>query len=99
MYVVQNRIMAPIDSSFEEGFAQSMRANLAGVPGLIRSALMRPSESDQPYVATMEFESKESFLAWMSSDSFRAAHANVDAPGMQAPTTLETYTIVEDVRV
>ncbi len=100
MFVVHNRIDTPAEQAeaFERGFASSMQANLAEVPGLVRSTLMRPSEEGQPYVAAMEFDSRDSFLAWMRSDSFRAAHANADAPGMKAPTNVESFTVVEDVR-
>ena len=100
MFVVHNRIDAPAEmaEAFEQQFAESMRTNLSGVPGLVRSTLMRPTKEGQPYVAAMEFDSKESFMAWMQSDSFRASHANADAPGMQAATNLESFTVVEDIR-
>ena len=100
MFVVHNRINATADTAdaFEKGFIDSMRSTLTGVPGLVRSALLRPAEAGQPYVSTMEFDTRESFVAWMKSDSFRAAHANVDAPGMQAPSGIESFTIIEDVR-
>ncbi len=100
MFVVHNRIDTPAEAAeaFEQHFAESMRTNLSGVDGLVRSTLMRPAEEGKPYVAAMEFESRDAFLAWMRSDSFRAAHANTDAPGMQAPTSLESFTVVEDVR-
>jgi heme-degrading monooxygenase HmoA len=97
MYVVHNRISSPENEAFEETFASAMRSTLAGVPGLVRSTLMRP-EAGQPYVSTMEFDSKESFMAWMRSDSFRASHSNADAPGMDAPSAIEAYTVIEDVR-
>ena len=100
MFVVHNRIDTPAEQAeaFEQHFVESMRANLGGVAGLVRSTLMRPTKDGQPYVASMEFDSRESFMAWMQSDSFRASHANVDAPGMQAPTGIESFTVVEDVR-
>ena len=100
MFVVHNRIDAPAEvaPAFEAAFVQSMRTTLAGVPGLVRSTLMKPAGEGQPYISTMEFDTPESFRAWMGSDSFRAAHANAAAPGMRAPSAIETYTIVEDVR-
>lgn len=99
MYVVHNRIeVGPDDAAaFEEAFVASMRTTLDGVPGLRRSLLMRPAGPGQPYVATMEFDSKDDFRAWMGSDSFRAAHANAQAPGMQAPAAIEAFDVVEDV--
>jgi heme-degrading monooxygenase HmoA len=101
MFVVHNRIEAPaeIAETFEKNFVESMRATLAGVPGLVRSTLMRPAESGQPYVSTMEFDSKESFFNWMKSDSFRSSHSDSGAPGMQAPSAIESFTVIEDVRI
>jgi heme-degrading monooxygenase HmoA len=100
MFVVHNRIDAPAEmaEAFEKNFAESMRGTLAGVPGLVRSTLMRPAESGQPYVSTMEFDSKESFLDWMKSDSFRSSHSDSQAPGMQARSSIESFTVVEDVQ-
>lgn len=95
MYVVQNRISSQVNEAFEAHFAQSMQANLGAVSGLRRAALLRPTAEGQPYVATMEFDTKEDFLTWMRSDAFRAAHANTDAPGMQMPSSVEAYETVE----
>lgn len=101
MFVVHNRIDTPavMADAFEQHFAESMRSNLGAVPGLIRSTLMRPTKDGQPYVAAMEFDSLESFTEWTRSDSFRAAHANAAAPGMAAPTGLESFTVVEDIHL
>jgi len=100
MYVVHNRIDAPADvaEAFEGAFVESMRTTLSGVPGLVRSTLMKPTEAGQPYVSTMEFDTKDSFLAWLKSDSFKASHSNVQAPGMRAPSAIESFTMLEDVR-
>jgi heme-degrading monooxygenase HmoA len=99
MYVVHNRIEVAPDGAeaFEKAFSDSMRATLHGVPGLLRSLLMRPAKPGQPYVSTMEFASADDFRAWMKSDSFRAAHADAEAPGMQAPSAIELFDVVEDV--
>ena len=45
----------------------------------------------------MEFATKDDFMAWLGSDSFKAAHANVKAPGMQAPAGIEAFDVVSDV--
>jgi len=99
MYVVQNRIDVPAESAteFERAFVANMRGTLQGVPGLRRSALLRPTKDGQPYVATMEFDSQSDFMAWMKSDAFRAAHANAKAPGANAPSA-ESFTVVEEVK-
>jgi heme-degrading monooxygenase HmoA len=63
---------------------------------LRRSLLMRPAGPNAPYVSTMEFDSQEDFRAWMRSESFAAAHATTrGAPGMQAPSAIEPFTVVE----
>lgn len=99
MYIVHNRIdVAAGDAEgFEQAFTTSMNTTLAGVPGLARATLLKPTSEGQPWVSTMEFASKDDFLAWMRSDSFKAAHANVDAPGMQAPSGIESFDVVADV--
>lgn len=99
MYVVHNRIEVAPDAgqTFEETFTRNMKQTLAGVPGLRRSLLLRPERPGSPYVATMEFATREDFLNWMKSDSFRSAHANADAPEMQAPSNVESFLAVEEV--
>lgn len=44
----------------------------------------------------MEFEDKDAFMAWLKSDSFKASHSDVQAPGMQAPSVIESYDLLED---
>ena len=99
MFVVHNRIEVPAEGAetFEQAFTGSMRTTLAGVPGLRRSLLMRPTGPNAPYVSTMEFDSQDDFRAWMKSDSFAAAHSDKQAPGMQAPSAIELFTVIEDV--
>ena len=101
MYVITNRIDVPADTTeaFEKVFVESMRSTLDGVPGLNRTTLMRPAADGLPYVSTMEFDSKEDFLAWLRSDSFKASHSDDQAPGMQAPSAVEQHTLIEDIVV
>ncbi|HEY5187164.1 MAG TPA: antibiotic biosynthesis monooxygenase [Actinomycetes bacterium] len=99
MFVVHNRIEVPAEGAeaFEQTFIGSMRTALAGVPGLRRSLLMRPAGPNAPYISTMEFDSQDDFRAWMKSDSFTAAHSDKQAPGMQAPSAIELFTVIEDL--
>lgn len=99
MYVITNRIDVPADTAddFEKVFVDSMRTTLDGVPGLNRTTLLRPAAEGLPYLSTMEFDSKDDFLAWLRSDSFKAAHSDDQAPGMQAPSAVEQHTLVEDI--
>ena len=93
MYVVMNRIDSDAPDRFEKGFGRSMRATLDGVPGLVRSALLRPESEGAPYVSVMEFVDEQAFKDWMGSESFRRAHAGIRE---QEPTTssIETYSTV-----
>lgn len=108
MFVVHNRIDVPAEQAegFEQHFAERMRTTLAGVAGLRRSALLKPSEAGKPYLATMEFDSRESFTSWTQSDAFRHAHAGTaseggpqgGAPG-GPPPSVDAYSVVEDVQL
>ncbi len=97
MFMFTNRIDVTENAeAFEKAFAESMRTTLKGVPGLNRATLLRPEADGLPHVSTMEFDSKEDFLAWLKSDSFRASHSDKQAPGMQAPSAVEQYTLIEE---
>jgi heme-degrading monooxygenase HmoA len=103
MFVVHNRIDVPAEGAegFEAHFTERMRSTLAGVGGLQRATLMKPSEAGLPYVATMEFDSRDSFLGWMRSDAFKHAHAGTASEGgpqADVPSAVESYTILEEVR-
>ncbi|KAA2256144.1 antibiotic biosynthesis monooxygenase [Solihabitans fulvus] len=100
MFVATNRLFVPQDQAeeFERHFVGTMRTFLPGVPGLRRSTLLRPTEPGQPYVSVNEFESEADFLAWMSSASFRQAHAH--NPGLAKHVTsnaVETFQPTEDL--
>jgi len=97
MYVVVNtlEITPETAEAFEKAFIDSM-AHLEGVPGLGRSTLMRPEGASNTYLSTMEFDSRESFMAWLKSDSFKASHSDGQAPGMQAPNAVASYTVIKD---
>ena len=99
MFVVTNRItVAPENAAaFEETFSASMRDHLDGVPGLTRATLQRPEAPGLPYVSTMEFGSREEFVAWMRSDSFRASHSDPAAAGMQSSSKVEQHTLLLSV--
>jgi heme-degrading monooxygenase HmoA len=100
VYVVHNRIEVPIDATdaFEKVFVDNMAKNLAGVPGLLRSTLLKPAGDERTYVSTMEFDSKDAFLAWLKSDSFKASHSNDQAAGMLGPSAIESFTVLEDIQ-
>lgn len=103
MYVVMNRIDVEPEraETFEAHFGASIERTLGGVPGLVRSSLLKPAQPGQPYIAQMEFDSEDSFKGWLHSDAFRAAHGHGpgggegDAgggPSVEAYETLVTVT-------
>lgn len=99
MFIVTNRITVEPDNAaqFEEVFAASMRDTLVGVAGLHRSTLQRPEAPGLPYVSTMEFDSRDDFMTWMRSDSFRASHSNAEANKLAAASAIEQHTVIEVV--
>ncbi|USX52338.1 antibiotic biosynthesis monooxygenase [Lentzea sp. HUAS12] len=76
MFIATNRMFVNPEMSeeFERYFRGNMRTHLPGVPGLLRSTLLKPTQDDQPYVSVNEFESEDAFRAWVASDAFREAH-------------------------
>lgn len=99
MFIVSNRIDVSADEAdaFEGVFIDSMRTTLQGVKGLQRVTLQRPERASLPYISTMEFDSADDFKSWMRSDSFRKAHSDDQAAGMQAPSAVETHTLIEEL--
>ena len=76
MFIATNRLFVPAERAeeFEAHFRSNMRTFLPGVPGLLRSTLLKPTKDDQPYVSVNEFESEDAFRAWVASEAFREAH-------------------------
>jgi heme oxygenase (staphylobilin-producing) len=99
MYVVMNRIDVGPERAemFEQHFSGSMDGTLAGVPGLLRSTLLRPVRDEDPYVAEMVFDSKESFVGWLNSDAFQAAHGHGPGGGEGGGPNVEAYEVVNEV--
>ncbi len=101
MFVTMNRFTIDPDhwGDFEDRFRQ--RAGLVDdEPGFIRNAVLRPSEksSEQHIVMTL-WESREAFVAWTKSESFRKAHAKAGQTPKEwfvGPTKLEMFEGVID---
>lgn len=76
MFIATNRmyVVPELSEEFETYFRGNMRTHLPGVPGLLRSTLLKPTRDDQPYVSVNEFESEDAFHAWVASEAFRKAH-------------------------
>lgn len=98
MFVVANELVVDEEyrEQFETTFAQSMRETLIGVPGLLRTSLLAPTDLGEGHLSTLEFESEEAYRAYLGSDAFRAAHP---WPGRVplVSSALRTYTIHTDI--
>ena len=97
MFVVANELVVDEQyrGQFESTFADSMRATLPGVPGLLRASLLAPT-SEGGHLATLEFEDEDAYRAYIKSDAFRSAHP---WPG-RVPlisNALTTYTVHTDL--
>ena len=100
MFIATNRLFVPAEraAEFEDHFRDNMRTYLPGVPGLLRSTLLKPTKEDQPYVSVNEFESEEHFRAWVASDSFREAHKrNRGIARHVTGNAVETFQHAEDM--
>ncbi|MGP5227718.1 antibiotic biosynthesis monooxygenase family protein [Arthrobacter rhombi] len=98
MFIVANELVVDEmhQAQFESAFAQSMRATLPGVPGLLRASLLAPSEPGRGHVSTLEFESEDAYRAYLESPAFRAAHP---WPGRVplVSSSLSTYSVHTDL--
>jgi heme oxygenase (staphylobilin-producing) len=100
VFIATNRLFVPAERAeeFEAHFRDNMRTFLPGVPGLLRSTLLKPTKDDQPYVSVNEFESEEDFRAWVASDSFREAHKrNRGIARHVTGNAVETFQHAEDL--
>ncbi|SFR25043.1 Heme-degrading monooxygenase HmoA [Lentzea waywayandensis] len=100
MFIATNRLFVPAERAeeFEAHFRDNMRTYLPGVPGLLRSTLLKPTKDDQPYVSVNEFETEDDFRAWVKSDSFREAHKrNRGIARHVTGNAVETFQHAEDM--
>jgi len=101
MFVTMNRFTIHPEhwEDFENRFKQ--RAGLVdGEPGFIRNAVLRPVEnSGEQHIVMTLWESREAFIAWTKSESFREAHARAAHSPREwfaSPTKLELFEAVID---
>jgi len=76
MFVTMNRI--DVNEDHHEAFAERFRQRAGlvdGEPGFVRNMVLRPENPADPHVVMTFWESREAFVAWTESDSFRQAHA------------------------
>ncbi|WP_018131107.1 antibiotic biosynthesis monooxygenase family protein [Effusibacillus pohliae] len=95
MYVVFNVLQVPAEgkTKMAELFAKSAE-NMKQVPGCLEFLFLDSNEEDKQIVFT-KWESKEAFVAWTQSESFRRAH-DERRTGQSTATgsKLETYQVI-----
>jgi len=101
MFVAMNRISCSPDyvERFEQLFG-SRAKEVDTMPGFQSFHMLRPLQTDQPYIIMTFWDRKEDFEAWMRSGQFTKGHsrefADIDAArkeGKPAPviSKMETY--------
>ena len=83
MFIAMNRFQ--IAKGFEAGFEKIWRERdtyLSEVPGFESFSLLKGPEAEDHvlYASHTVWSSKQDFIAWTNSDSFRKAHAQTSAP-------------------
>ena len=100
MFVVMNRI--PVDPNysgqFEERFTNRAR-EVDKMPGFVRNQVLRPANSDDPYIILTVWQSQEAFETWVNSESFQKGHAKsgtLPPETFLGPSKLESFEIILD---
>jgi len=83
MFIAMNRFQIAL--GFEDGFEKIWRERdtyLAEVPGFESFSLLKGPRADDHvlYASHTIWASREDFVAWTESESFRKAHAQTSAP-------------------
>lgn len=102
MITTANRIFVHPEYAalFEERFRNRARL-VDGMPGFISNQLLRPANSQDPYIVLTVWESVAHFEAWVASDAFRQGHARARSLPREAfsgPNKLEVHEIILDSR-
>jgi len=97
MYVVTNTIRVPAEHAgrIEQGFSGAAE-RMAQVAGCVGFLFLKDEDAGEQirYVALTQWENEAAFNAWISSDSFRHAHAggNPSASG-----EIHRYTVIAEL--
>lgn len=75
MFVVANRVSVAEgwEGRFEERF-RNRAGQVEKQPGFLRMDILRPLQTDAPYVVLTVWEDQRAFEGWLGSDDFKAAH-------------------------
>ena len=100
MFVTMNRIF--INKGYIEAFEARLRDRAHEVDtlkGFIRNLVLRPKNTDDPYVVMTFWKTEEDFSAWVHSDAFIKGHAKSGTLPKEAFSTdshLETFDLFLD---
>jgi len=100
MFVTMNRIF--INKGYIEAFEERFRDRAHEVDkmkGFIRNLVLRPNNTDDPYVVMTFWETEEDFTAWIHSEAFIKGHAKSGTLPKEAFSTdshLETFDLFLD---
>ncbi len=100
MFVTMNRIF--INKGYIEAFEERFRDRAHEVDtlkGFIRNLVLRPKNTDDPYVVMTFWKTEEDFSAWVHSDAFIKGHAKSGTLPKEAFSTdshLETFDLFLD---
>lgn len=103
LFVVMNRV--PVRPEYAQAFEERFLRRAGAVdrmPGFIRTLVLRPEDSEEPYVVVTFWESKDAYTAWTQSEAFRQGHAGsgrLPEEAYRGPNKLETYTAFIDSAV
>lgn len=100
MFAVMNRIFVHQEyaSAFEERFKDRAR-EVDKMEGFVRNMVLRPKQTDEPYVVMTIWNSENDFNNWVNSDAFKKGHARsgtLPKEAFSGQSHLETYEIFLD---
>lgn len=100
MFVVMNRI--PVNpeyaAQFEDRFTHRA-GEVDKMKGFVRNQVLRPANSEDPYIVLTVWESREDFENWVNSEAFQKGHARsgtLPKEAFRGPSKLETFEIILD---
>jgi len=100
MITVANRLYVRPEygAEFERVFRE--RAGLVDkMPGFVSNLVLRPANEGDPYVVLTFWNSRQDFLNWVQSDSFREGHAKSGTLPKDAyyqQNVLELHEVIQD---
>jgi len=75
MYIVMNRVMLKSgwEAEFEDRF-KKRKGQIDKEPGFVSMKVLKPENTETPFVVLTSWESKTAFECWVKSDDFKLSH-------------------------